>query len=223
MSNPDSFIDEVSEELRRDQFNRMLTRYGWIAALVVLVIVGGAGFNEWRQAQAETQARALGDAIDLAYREPDPAARAAALAAIEGAESAPMVGFLEGSALLAAGEPTQAVARFEALAETHAGDEILRDLALIRMVAAMEQAGGAPADRRDILDPMISADGAFALLALEQRAVSFIEDGDREAALEDLNRIFGAVDVTAALRDRTQTLIVALGGDVPTPARLLDE
>ena len=38
MSDTDSFIDEVNEEVRRDRFYFMLKRYGWIAVLAVILL-----------------------------------------------------------------------------------------------------------------------------------------------------------------------------------------
>ena len=39
MSNPDSFIDEVTEEVRRDRLFRLFRKYGWIGGVVVALIV----------------------------------------------------------------------------------------------------------------------------------------------------------------------------------------
>ena len=36
MSDTDSFIDEVNEEVRRDRLYHLLRRYGWIAALAIV-------------------------------------------------------------------------------------------------------------------------------------------------------------------------------------------
>ena len=82
MSNTDSFIDEVNEEVRRDKLYGYLRRYGWIAVLVILVIVGGAAFNEYRKSQAEAKAQALGDAMLAALSNDEPTDRAAALAEV---------------------------------------------------------------------------------------------------------------------------------------------
>jgi len=49
MSDTDSFIDEVTEEVRRDQLYGYLRKYGWIAAVVILAIVCGAAWNEYRK------------------------------------------------------------------------------------------------------------------------------------------------------------------------------
>ena len=45
MSDTDSFIEEVTEEVRRDRLYGLLRRYGWIAALVIILIGGGASWS----------------------------------------------------------------------------------------------------------------------------------------------------------------------------------
>ena len=52
MSDSDSFIDEVTEEVRRDRLFGYFRRYGWIAAVVIVVVVGGAAWNEYQKAQS---------------------------------------------------------------------------------------------------------------------------------------------------------------------------
>ena len=50
MSNPASFIDEVTEEVRRDRLFAAFRKYGWIGLLLVILVVGGAAYNEWSKA-----------------------------------------------------------------------------------------------------------------------------------------------------------------------------
>ena len=88
MSNPDSFIDEVTEEMRRDKLFGYLRRYGWVAVLIVLGIVGGTAWNEYRSAQDRAAAQAAGDALLAALAENDEAARATAMAAVNAAGNA---------------------------------------------------------------------------------------------------------------------------------------
>ena len=85
MSNTESFIEEVNEEVRRDRLYGLLRRYGWIAVLAILLIVGGAAFSEYRKAQARAEAEALGDAMLAALTVDDSAGRAEALAGISAA------------------------------------------------------------------------------------------------------------------------------------------
>ena len=79
MSDTDSFIDEVTEEVRRDRMFLMLRRYGWIGALAVVAIVGGAAYNEYSKSQATAQSQKLGDDIIAALAENDAEGRASAL------------------------------------------------------------------------------------------------------------------------------------------------
>ena len=80
----DRFIDEVTEDLRRDRLFLMLRRYGWIAVLLILALVAGAAWREYASSRDRAAARAFGDAILAAEAETDAAARADALAAVAG-------------------------------------------------------------------------------------------------------------------------------------------
>ena len=63
MSNPDSFIDEVTEEVRRDRLFRLFRKYGWIGVVIILGLVGGTAWTEWSKSRAESRAQAFGDAV----------------------------------------------------------------------------------------------------------------------------------------------------------------
>ncbi len=69
MADTDSFIDEVTEELRRDKLFMAFRRYGWIAVLAVLVLVGGAITRELLIAQNRATAEAVGDQMLAALRQ----------------------------------------------------------------------------------------------------------------------------------------------------------
>ena len=51
MSTEDSFVDEVTDAVRSDRLYAAFRKYGWIGIVAVLLIVGGAGYNEWQKAQ----------------------------------------------------------------------------------------------------------------------------------------------------------------------------
>ena len=75
MSDTDSFLQEVSEELRRDRLYRNIRKYGWIAILLVIVIVGAATYREYLKSQAETEAELFGTSIIDALNERNAADR----------------------------------------------------------------------------------------------------------------------------------------------------
>ena len=82
MSDTDSFIDEVTEEVRRDRLFGYFRRYGWIPAVIIFALVGGTAYNEWSKAQVAQVAQARGDALLDALELEDEAEQAAALSAI---------------------------------------------------------------------------------------------------------------------------------------------
>ena len=214
MANQDSFVTEVSDEVRRDKLYRLMRRYGWIAILAVVLLVAGAAFIEWRKARDAAEAQAFGDEILAALSGADDAARAQAMAALPAREEPTrraIQGLLAASAQSEAGNADAARATLEALAADTAVPQIYRDIALLKSV--MVSAGTvAPADRVASLQPLLAAGNPLRLLALEQRAFAEVETGETEAAIATLRGILADAEVTEDLRVRATQLIVALGG-----------
>lgn len=214
MSNPDSFIDEVSEEVRRDRLYALFRKYGWIAALVVLLAVGGAAFNEWQKASIEADAQATGDAILAALENEDPQARVGALSGIDVGEDPgrrALFGLIEAAAKEQTDDRAGALAALEAIASDAEIPATYRDLATLKAVIL----GGsdiAPQERIDRVNGIALGAGAYRLLALEQVVLAQIEMGETDAAKQTLAEILADADVSQALRGRASQLMVALGG-----------
>ena len=218
MSNPDSFIDEVSEEVRRDRLFGYLRRYGWIGLVLVLLIVGGAAAWEWRRSQIEAQAQARGDALRAALAEPDAAARVAALEPVAQAEpGAPVAALALAAEQQAAGESAAAVATLDALAGHGETPEIYRDIAALKSLLIDSERTAE--NRLMALEALASPGAPLRMLALEQIALVRLEQGDTEAAIEQLRAIVEDAEATADLRDRATSLMVALGVTPETAAR----
>ena len=214
MSNTDSFIDEVSEEVRKDQLFGYMRKYGWIAVLVVLALVGGTAFSEIRKAQSEAAAKSTGDAILSALEMDDDAARAAALQAVEAEGGAAAVtGLLAGADLVETGEAGAATQTLNAVALQDDAPQVYRDLAALK--AAMIADGPLSADDRRATFERLAAPGAtFRLVAQEQLALMNVANGETALALEQFAAIAQDAEVTQGLRDRAFAMIVALDGDI---------
>ena len=213
MSDTDSFIEEVTEEVRRDRLFLMMRRYGWIAILAVLLLVGGAAYNEYRKSQARVAAQNLGDSIITALEGDAPADRAAALQAIstENAGGQAVLRLLTANELVAAGQSAEAATAFEAIATDADLPEIYRQIASYK---ALVQRGKDTdiATRRTGFEALATPGSSLRLLAEEQLALIALESGDADDAITRLQAIIVDSEVTPGLRQRASQLIVALGG-----------
>lgn len=213
MSNPESFIEEVSEEVRRDRLYGALRKYGWIGILAVILIVGGAAFNEWRKAQNRAAAEAYGDALYSALESASTESRLAALETIVPPESANALNALIFATEVQGRSDEEAVAALQALIVQPDTPEIYRDLARLRMVMSGAEVLDT-GERRAALDALIQGSGPFRLLALEQRALIEAESGQTDAAVATLQELMAAAGATEGMRTRALQMIVALGGDI---------
>ena len=216
MSNPDSFIDEVTEEVRRDRLFAAFRKYGWIGVLLVVAVVGGAAYTEWQKATAATRAQAFGDGMLDALDLGDPADRTAALntLAADGSE-------LSLRALMQSSDPTgdktASLAALAALIADASQPQVYRDLASLRrvMVAGSEMP---LLDRRAALQGISKPGAAFRTLAAEQLAYLMVEEGKPADAIAALTALMQDQEATASLRGRAGQMITALGGKPPEPA-----
>lgn len=213
MSESDSFIDEVADEVRRDKLFALMRKYGWIAILAVVLIVGGASWNEWQKARAQATAEAFGDAVQAAMASDDANARVTALATVDTggvAGRTAVLGLLTAAEAEAAGNRDAALAALSALAENPEVADSYRQLAKLKMVIL----GGATmaASERDATLIALAAPGApFRALAMEQQALALLDAGQTDDAATLLARIKDDADATPALQSRVEQVLVALG------------
>lgn len=210
MSDSDSFIEEVSEEIRRDRLFRMFRRYGWIAVLLVLVLVAGAGIREYRAAKARAEAERIGDAILAAFETGDRSAQQDALAAIDagGAPDA-LVGLLAAGTVLP-DDREAAAANLQAIADNTELPRRFRDLAALKRLMILA-ADIAPEARMTELSALTTPGAPYRLLAEEQMALAEVELGRIDDAVARLDAIAADQEASPTLRRRAADLVVALG------------
>ncbi|SLN14836.1 hypothetical protein [Ruegeria meonggei] len=217
MSDTDSFIEEVTEEVRRDRLFLLLRRWGWIGVLVVVLIVGGAAFNEFRKARTTGQAESLGDAILGALEQNDSAERAAALSGVDAATPGgdAVLNMLLSSSQIEAGSRQEAVDSLNAIAVQGDLPDIYRAIASFK--ALLLQSESMPvADRRQQFEALAAPGAPLRLLAEEQLALIDVSEGKVDSAIERLQAMRQDAEIGVDLQQRAAQLIVALGGE-PEP------
>ncbi|MFT3974171.1 MAG: hypothetical protein QM699_12200 [Amaricoccus sp.] len=217
MHNSDSFIHEVSEEVRRDRLYATLRRYGWILVTLVAVIVGGAAANEVLKSRRASQAEGAGEALRTAFAETDAATRAGLFGDVaKDAPHAIVARLGEAGALVAAGQQDKAAAVLLALADDSTALPVYRQLAALERVMLLGKTMD-PSERAATLETLAAPDAPYRPLALEQRALMHLDQGDKPAAIEDLNAVIADPASTEALRARARQLVIAAGGSATLP------
>jgi hypothetical protein len=206
VSNNESFIDEVTEEVRRDRLYGLLRRYGWIGAVAVLAIVGGAAWFEWQRAQATSAAQALGDAMLAAVESDDPAAALGAVTATGDAEALRLM--LIAAEAQRAGDPEAARAALGQAAGLAGIDPLYGDLARLKLLMLADDMD--PAERLAGLETLARPGAAYRMPALEQMALVQVAAGDRAAARETLAVILEDAALSPGMRTRAEGLAEAL-------------
>jgi len=210
VSHPDSFIEEVTEEVRRDRLFRVFKRYGWIGGLLIVIVVGGTATNEFLKSRETARAQAFGDALIDALDLGNPADRRAAISAIE---TTPEQARLRD--MILASDPTEdkaaTLAALDAVIADGTAPAVWHDLAVLRrvLVAGADQP---LADRRKALEGIAAPGRPYRALAAEQLAYLLIEEGKRDEAIAALNALATDQDASGALKARAGQVVTALGG-----------
>lgn len=205
----DSFIDEVTEDLRRDRLFGLMRRYGWIALAVVVALVAGVSFREYGQARDRARAEAWGDAVLMAEASGDPAA----ILKVDPQDSAgrrALTALLAAGAWVEKGGTEAAAGALQGVVADEASGSILHDLAELKLVL-LNGAAMNPSDRDAVLTRLSRAGAPFELLALEQKAVALVEAGRTEDAITLIGQIQQKDGLSEALRERLSEMMITLG------------
>lgn len=219
MSETDSFIDEVTEEVRRDRLFALFRKYGWIGILAIVVIVGGASWSEWKKAQAEAAAQSFGDALVGAMGNNESAARAKALAEVAtgdkiagSAGRAAVAAFLQAAESEASGDRAGAVAALRSVLDNADLSPLYRDLAQLKLLI-VDGASMDPAARDQTLAALATPGAPYRTLAMEQQALVLLDDGKTDEAITLFRAIAEDADVAQSQRGRIGQILTTLGAD----------
>jgi hypothetical protein len=183
--------------------------------VVILAIVGGTAFNEYRQSQERAQAQQLGDALIAALEEPDAASRAGALSSVDAQSPGGQAvrDFLLAAEETAAGRTDAAASTLDALAANGDLPEIYRQIASFKSLTLQSDTLSVE-ERRLSFESLASPGAPLRLLAQEQLALIDIQEGDTEAAIARLRDLLLDSEATTDLQQRARQAIVALGGEL---------
>jgi hypothetical protein len=205
MSDTDSFIDEVTEEVRRDRLFGYFRRYGWIPAVIILALVGGTAYGEWSKSVVVQAAQVRGDALLDALDVQDKPESISALSSIVAQGDTDVVA----SFLLAGLDQSLASELLTVIAENMDQPKYIRDLARLKLAATPDAASKDEAV--SILTDLSAPGGLYRNAATEILVALELQRGNRDVALELLQSHVQDAGATRAQVQRMGELIVALG------------
>ena len=214
MSDTDSFLQEVSEELRRDKLYRNIRKYGWIAIVLVFIIVGAATYREYMKSQAETKAELFGTSIIDALNQTDSADRISKLQEIiaPGHNSKAIVAMLLSAEAIGNEPTTLEMNGLKDVAESLSIDAHYRDLLNFKILLGSAEIMNVE-ERVKAYDTLSEPGNPYRLLAEEQMALIELELGNTDNAVKKISQILLDAELTSGLRNRATQMLIALGKD----------
>ncbi len=202
------FINEVEEELRKDDYNALLKKYGPLIAGVIALIIAGTGFLEWRKSADDRAARATSASFTQALKTAEDGDKATAVAQfVELSTVAPEgyagLSLMQAAALkLEAGERGEAVRFYDEAAQVFTRP---RHAHLAKLKAAYILAGnGAYEDVRARLAPLIAKDAPYEFLARELSGFAAQQLGDDAAARSEYGYLETIPGVPPSIKERAK-------------------
>ena len=202
------FINEVEEELRKDDYNRLLKKYGPLIGAVLFLIVAGTGFIEYRKYAADKKAQAVSAVYTAADKQLDEGRPDEAVAAFIDLSSTGPEGYAGLSLMRAAairqdqGEALGAVRHFDQAAEKFSID---RHKQLAQLKAAYLLADqGAYADVIGRVSPLAETEAPYEFLARELLGYAYSESGDKASAREQFAYLTSIPGVPATIKQRAE-------------------
>lgn len=205
MSETDSFIAEVTEDVRRDRLFGLFRRFGWIPAALIVIIVSGTAYNEWSKSKADKLAQVRGDALLAAIDTVDEVARASALNEIASQGSENIV-----AQMLAAGAKDENSINFlNAVIINTDQPEYIRDLAKLKLT--MIPGAQTKEQKLKTLDILSQPGGIYRNAAVEILVAFELESGNLNKAIDLLKSHIQDAEASRAQIQRMAELLVALG------------
>jgi hypothetical protein len=212
LSNNESFMQEVSEEVRKDRFYRILKKWGWVGIALIVALVGGASFNEWNKDSKINSARNLGDRVLAAIASKD----VIDLKEIEIKNVSQDI-FIKNlmSVILFSDDKLDAAKKaLEEIGGIPGITKTYKDLNAFKLGLLLLKSGNLTGEERfGVFEALVEPGSPFRSLAKEQQALILIEQGKIELAIKTLVEITDDSETTDTLRRRVTQLRISLGSD----------
>jgi len=211
---PDIF-DEVEEDLRADQARALLRRYGAVLLIGMGFTLIGVGAYTWWQDKQKAAAEAVATrflaAGDLAKSDPKGAIKAFGDLAATAPEGYRLLAQLRLAALeWDQGQHDSAIAEWQAVTDSAAAPQMLRDTATLVSVQHQLDSGDAKL-LKDRLQPIVAGSSRLKLMAEADSALLDLRLNRAQEAQAIFRVLATGADTPAGLRQIARDILIKLG------------
>jgi len=211
VSENESFIDEVTEEVRRDKLYLLLKRYGWVPVILIIIVILTSIFIEIRNNAKVIEAENLGDLLANSLSG-DTEVKAILSNDISSTPKSLIALLLEAKILENKLEYQTAIATYQTVLNREEIPTSLRDFVKFKLVLLVKDD---PIGVKKLIGDLINPDGSFYLLALEQKVLIEIGEKRWNEAIANLNLILADPDVSQGMISRATQIKKAIRLDSP--------
>lgn len=212
------FLREVDENLRRDQMEQFVKRYGvWLIAALLLFLLAVGGFLYWQKKQHE-KASAQSEELMAIYNDIGAGRTDAAKKKLQPLENAnsdvirSLALLTEAAIALDANDRDTALSKYQAMIADKGLPDPYRDLALLR-ATTLEFDKLKPDEVISRLEPLAKPGGPWFGSAGELTAMAYIKQGKNEQAGRLFATIAADKQVPETIRGRAVQIAGTLGVD----------
>ena len=216
MANPESFLEEVAEEVRRDRLFKFFKKNGWIIAFVVVATLCIPIAYEWRENSEISRAKSNGDLLTLALEKSQKGNLEELLDLLS--NNSP---YLEPSSDLMAvtklyyaeflynidNGSSESMSVLKEIFSNESVSTTLRQLAKIKYLLLFS---GDNKVKQDLIDELSSPDNHYRFLAQEHKVQTYLASGMSNEANRQIDILLNDLEVSEQQKRRLMDLKLAI-------------
>lgn len=209
----DAFINEVSEEVKNDNFKELWNRYGLlIIAIVAVAVCGAVSFERIKSWRLQHNQMTTETYMDAAHKQDNPETMIAALQKINQSDHGIYGDFARlqiANVLFEQQKDEEAMAMLEALTKDPQVNTEVRQIALVKY-ATYKVDVMSKQELTDLLQPVLDANNSWTPLANDLLAMAAIREGDLQTAREIYTKLLTVKDLPDSFKSKIQEMMSSL-------------
>ena len=209
----DAFINEVSEEVKNDNFKELWNRYGLlIIAIVAVAVCGAVSFERIKSWRLQHNQMTTETYMDAAHKQDNPEAMIASLQKINQSDHGIYGDFARlqiANVLFEQQKDEEAMAMLEALTKDPQVNTEVRQIALVKY-ATYKVDVMSKQELTKLLQPVLDANNSWTPLANDLLAMAAIREGDLQTAREIYTKLLTVKDLPDSFKSKIQEMMSSL-------------